>query len=108
MPPLQLDSKLDEQKLLLALLRTISGSWIAPSQFERLASELGVPDGSPVIYFLTGVKQILRELPIKVYTDEAARASVLDALQTALDNAIEREEAEAETMLQAQAGENQQ
>lgn len=106
MPPLQPDSKLDEQKLLLALLRTISGSWIAPSQFERLAAELGVPDGSPTIYFLTGIKLILRELPIKVYTDEVARLSVLDALQTALDTAIEREETEAETMLQTQAREN--
>lgn len=108
MPLSQPDSKLDDQKLLLSLLRTISGSWIAPSQFERLASELGVPDGSPTIYFLTGIKHILRELPIKVFTDEAARLSVLDALQTALDNAIEREEAEAESLLQTQAGENQQ
>ncbi len=107
MPLPQPEPKLDEQKLLLALLRTISGSWIAPSQFERLASELGVPDGSPTIYFLTGIKLILREMPIKVYTDEAARASVLDALQTALDAAIEREEAEAEAILQTQTGSNQ-
>ena len=106
MPLPQPESKLDEQKLLLALLRTISGSWIAPSQFERLATELGVPDGSPTIYFLTGIKLILRELPIKVYSDEAARLSVLDALQTALDTAIEREETEAETMLQTKAREN--
>ena len=104
----QPELQFDEQKLLLALLRTLSGSWIAPSQFERLATELGLPAGGPTIYFLTGIKLILRELPIQVYTDEAARASVLDALQTALDAAIEREEAEAETMLQAQSGGNQQ
>ena len=96
MHPNQPDSKLDEQKLLQALLRTISGSWIAPSQFERLSNELGIPDGSPTIFFLTGIKQILRELPTKVYTDDAARIAVLDALQSALDAAIEREETEAE------------
>lgn len=105
MPPKQSESKLDEQKLLQALLRTISGSWIAPSQFERLATELGIPEGSPTIFFLTGIKQIMRELPIKVYIDDSARLAVLDALQAALDAAIEREEAEAES---AQAGENRQ
>jgi type III secretion protein W len=83
----------DEQKLLLSLLKTVSGSWIAPSQFERLASELAIPDGAATIYFLTGIKHILRELPFKVYTDDAARLAVLDAVQTALDAAIEREEA---------------
>lgn len=106
MLPKQPEPKLDERKLLLALLRTISGSWIAPSQFERLASRLGIPGGSPTIYFLTGIKQILRELPIKVYTDDAARVAVLDALQSALDAAIEMEEAEAETAQSAQTGEN--
>lgn len=106
MLPKQPESKLDEQKLLQALLRTISGNWIAPSQFERLTAELGIPDGSPTIYFLTGIKQILRELPFKVYTDDAARLAVLDALQSALDAAIEREEAEAETAQSAQTGEN--
>lgn len=97
MPPKQPESQLDEQKLLQSLLRTISGSWISPSQFEKLATELGIPGGSPTIYFLTGIKQILRELPIKVYIDDAARVAVLDALQSALDAAIEKEEEEAES-----------
>lgn len=83
----------DEQKLLLSLIKTVSGSWISPSQFERLANELAIPDGAATIYFLTGIKHILRELPFKVFTDDAARLAVLDAVQLALDAAIEREEA---------------
>ena len=85
--------ELDERKLLLNLIKTVSGSWISASQFERLASELQVSDGAEMIYFLTGIQHILRELPFKVYTDDATRTAVLDAAQTALDTAIEKEEA---------------
>ncbi|MCE2870509.1 MAG: TyeA family type III secretion system gatekeeper subunit [Oxalobacteraceae bacterium] len=83
---------IDHRKLLLALVKTVSGAWISPNQFERLARELTIPDGPATIYFLTGIKQILRELPFKVFTDDAARTAILDAVQTAIDAAIEREE----------------
>jgi type III secretion protein W len=87
---------IDEQKLLLALLKTVAGSWVAPSQFERLGRDLGIPEGPAMIYFLTGLKQLLRELPFKVYADDAARSAIMDAVQKSLDTAIAREEAEEE------------
>ena len=85
--------ELDEKKLLLSLIKTISGSWISASQFERLASEMNISEGAETIYFLTGIQNILRELPFKVYLDDATRTAVIDAAQTALDTAIEKEEA---------------
>lgn len=88
--------EIDEQKLLLALLKTVAGSWVAPSQFERMGRDLGIPDGSAMIYFLTGLKQLLRELPFKVYPDDTARGAILDAVQKALDTVIARDEAEEE------------
>jgi type III secretion protein W len=87
---------IDEQKLLLALLKTVAGSWVAPSQFERLGRDLGIPEGPAMIYFLTGLKQLLRELPFKVYSDDAARSAIMDAVQKSLDTAIAREESEEE------------
>lgn len=88
--------EIDEQKLLLALLKTVSSSWVAPSQFERLGRDLGIPDGSAMIYFLTGIKQLLRELPFKVYSDETSRIAIMDAVQKALDTVIAREESAEE------------
>lgn len=85
--------ELDERKLLLSLIKTVSGSWISASQFERLASDLNISDGAETIYFLTGIQHILRELPFKVYADDATRTAAIDAAQTALDTAIEKEEA---------------
>jgi len=87
----------DEQKFLLALIKTVSGGWVSPSQFDRLASELSLDDGPPTIYFLHGTKHLLRELPFKVFTDDESRSAVLEAVQTALDHAIEREEAATST-----------
>jgi type III secretion system TyeA family effector delivery regulator len=49
-----------------------------------------------MIYFLTGLKQLLRELPFKVYTDESSRSAIMDAVQKALDIIIAREESEEE------------
>lgn len=83
---------IDEKKLILALLKTISGGWISAIQFERLAKDLQIPDGAPTIFFLTGVKGVLRELPFKVYADDDTRLALLDAIQTAIDAAIDREE----------------
>ncbi len=87
------ERRLDEQGLLLALLKTISGGWISPSHFERMAKDFHIPDGGPTIYFLTGLMQIVRELPFKVFADDASRSALLDALQSAIDAAISREEA---------------
>jgi type III secretion system TyeA family effector delivery regulator len=49
-----------------------------------------------MIYFLTGLKQLLRELPFKVYSDESSRSAIMDAVQKALDIIIAREESEEE------------
>ncbi len=88
--------EIDEQQLLLAILKTVAGSWVAPSQFERLGRDLGIPDGPAMIYFLTGLKTLLRELPFKVYADESSRSAIMDAVQKALDTLIAREESEEE------------
>lgn len=91
------ERRLDEPGLLLALLKTISGGWISPMHFERLAKDFNIPDGGPTIYFLTGLMLIIRELPFKVFEDDASRSALLDALQTAIDAAIAREEAVLES-----------
>jgi type III secretion system TyeA family effector delivery regulator len=83
---------IDEQVLLLALLKLLSDGWISPTHFDRLLNELRIPDGAPAIFFLTGIQQILRELPFKVYQDEHSREAIIDAAQAALDQAISREE----------------
>ena len=94
----------DEQKLLLALLKTISAGWISASQFERLVRDFNIPEGAPVIYFLTGIKQIIRELPFKVFEDDLARITILEAAQGAIDAAIAREETALDSEISEESG----
>ena len=49
------ERQLDEQGLLLALLKAISGGWISPAHFDRMARDFNIPDGGPTIFFLTGL-----------------------------------------------------
>jgi type III secretion system TyeA family effector delivery regulator len=85
--------ELNERQLLSSLLKVLSAGWISPSHFERLAVDLGIPDGGPRIYLLTGILQVVRELPFKVFEDDSSRLAIIEAIQSALDTAIDREEA---------------
>jgi type III secretion system TyeA family effector delivery regulator len=88
----QLPRDIDEQELLLAIIKILSDGWVSPVHFDRLLKKLAIPSGPPAIYFLTGVQQVIRELPLKVFQDEHSRAAIIDAAQAALDNAISKEE----------------
>ena len=44
------------------------------------------------IYFLRELHQIIRKLPLKIFNDEQDRQRLLDAVQDALDRAIDEEE----------------
>lgn len=86
------DKPLDAGKLLAGIVEIIGGTNALAMQFDRLARELGIPEGAPTIVFLSGIKKILRELPDKAFIDKNARLSMVDAVQDALDAAIEAEE----------------
>ena len=91
----QLPREIDEQELLLAIIKILSDGWVSPVHFDRLLKKLEIPNGAPAIYFLTGIQQVIRELPFKVFQDEHSRAAIIDAAQAALDNAISIEESDA-------------
>lgn len=78
---------------LMKELIAISGEkWVSASRFSGLADKLGVNDVGPGIAFQTAVKALVRDLPVKVFTDADTRQSILNAVQEALDQAIDREE----------------
>jgi type III secretion system TyeA family effector delivery regulator len=90
------DKHFNEQNLLLAIIRLISTGWVSASHFDRMARDFGIPAGPARIYFFTGLSQILREIPHRVFEDDAARTALLESLQNALDEAIAQEESDPE------------
>jgi type III secretion system TyeA family effector delivery regulator len=55
------------------------------------------PDPVAVVAFLSGVRGILRRLPVQTFLDNEARNIALQAAQDALDEAIAKEELAAES-----------
>jgi type III secretion protein W len=86
---------LDAEALVRELVSLTAERWVNGPRFDSLADALGVPDGPARIGLLTGLKTLLRELPPRVFADAEARQTVLDAVQSALDAAIAREEEDA-------------
>lgn len=78
---------------LMKELVTITGEkWVGASRFAALADRRGLKEPAPRIIFLTGVKELMRTLPVLVFEDPEIRQSILNAAQEALDAAIDLED----------------
>ncbi len=78
--------------LMRTLVALTGEKWVNPSRFQSLADTWSQGDAAARVAFLTGVRNLVREIPVKVFSDLEARQSLLNAAQEALDVAIEMEE----------------
>ncbi|HZY20502.1 MAG TPA: type III secretion system gatekeeper subunit SctW [Ramlibacter sp.] len=79
-------------ELMKNLVAVTGEKWVGASRFTAMADRAGLHDVGACIAFQTGVKNLLREMPPKVFPDADVRQSILGAAQDALDQAIDREE----------------
>lgn len=89
-------SSLDAGKLVISLIEILSSGNAMAIHFERLVQDQGIGEGAPAVTLLSGIKKILRDLPDKAFADSKHRLALVDAVQDALDTAIEAEEATLE------------
>ena len=82
--------------LLQSVLDFQQNKWIQPKEINALSAKLGIRDIVHEINFLREFKELVRSIPLKAYPDPEQRERMLDAIQLALDDAIDREEAEDE------------
>lgn len=61
-------------------------------QVQRIVEDVGLKAIEPRIYFLRGVKELVRLLPLKLFSDQDSRNMLITAMQRALDEIIEQEE----------------
>lgn len=84
----------DATDLMRTLLPLSTQSWVSASDLDRISERVGVKDSIEAeIYFLREMTAVTRALPPKIFTDDTARTNLIVASQTALDQAIAREEA---------------
>lgn len=81
-------------QLLRSVLKLKEERWLRADQINAVGQEMGLDDREidSVIYFLREFKDLVRRVPLKAYQNPGNREKLLDAVQEALDDAIEREE----------------
>lgn len=82
-------------ELMKELVNITGEKWVSASRFNAMADRFGATDVRTRIAFLAGLKGLVRDMPVKVFTDLDARHAILVAAQEALDAAIDAEEEEA-------------
>lgn len=85
-------ARIEPERLMRDLVGVTGESWTSEARFASMARQHGAesPDGR--VAFLSGAKVMLRDLPVPVFPNAEARQGHLDALQEALDIAIDEEE----------------
>lgn len=83
--------------LLRDLVSLTAERWMSGGRFTALAHQWAPTSVTAQIRFLTRIKGVLRGMPVQVFPDLDARQAALNALQEALDAAIEQEEQHEQT-----------
>jgi type III secretion protein W len=86
------DCPLDSQGLLKKVLDLRQEKFLSAANFERIATAAKPPDIGREVLFLQELMQSVRSLPSQLFDGHSGHSKVLDAVQDAVDNAIERED----------------
>lgn len=80
--------------ILLRLLDLAEQSWVSAADINKIAGEaqLRLPSLEAEIYYLRELADITRAMPLRVFKEMDQRERLIDAVQEALDDAIQREE----------------
>ena len=84
---------LDARTLLGRVLALRGENFLSAAHFDRIAAEAGPPDIEREVLFLQDLMQMVRSLPSQLFDGNSGHMKVLDAVQDAVDAAIEREDA---------------
>ena len=66
--------------------------WVGAARFTSIAERFGAKEPEAQIRFLTNLKSLLRDMPVQIFVDGDQRQNLFNAVQEALDAAIDREE----------------
>jgi len=87
------DSGLNAMELLGDIVALRDERFVGAMQIDRIAAKAKAPDIEHEVLFLQEMLHMTREFPVRLFDDAAGRMKVLDAVQEAVDHAIEREDA---------------
>lgn len=88
------DIGISAHRLMDLILALKSDNWPKPEQVNAIVTESGIKGIEAQICFTRELKELVADIPFKVYGDIRKRDQVLDTLQTVQDQLIAREEQE--------------
>lgn len=78
--------------LLKEILDWQHNSWLRPEEISTLSQKLGINELGIEINLLRDTKELVRMIPLKAYAEPEQRIRLIDTIQQAMDEAINREE----------------
>lgn len=79
-------------KLMQDIVKISTEKWVTGSRFSALGTQFGATRPVAQIHFLAGVKKVVAGMPVQLFNDVDQRQRTLEAIQGALDTAVDQEE----------------
>lgn len=86
------DAALTPMELLGDMVNLRNENFLGAMHIDRIAAKAKAPDIERQVLFLQELLNMTRNLPVRLFDGEQGRMKVLDAVQEAVDNAIQRED----------------
>jgi type III secretion protein W len=83
---------LSPQDMLDGILALKDEKWLTETHVLKLVEKVGTSDLEARIYFLRNMRELVRLMPLKLFSDEESRFNLVGKMQQALDTLIEQEE----------------
>lgn len=82
-------------ELMADIIALIEQHWVDSEDICTIADSMDLAVSELRIRFLHQLHNLIRQIPVDVFTDAEQRQNLLRAVQTALNNAIDHEEEQA-------------
>lgn len=86
-------SKVEPMEMMKALVAVTGEKWVGATRFTAMEQQHRLTEVPAQIAFHSTIKDVLRQIPLSIFTDTDTRQSILNASQEALDMAIDKEDA---------------
>lgn len=80
--------------LMSDIINLIEQRWVGSEEIWSLVDSMDLGSSERKISFLRELHNLVRHIPIDVFNDQEQRQNLIQAVQTALDEAIDKEEEE--------------
>jgi type III secretion protein W len=84
--------KLTPHNAIQMILSFKDEKWITENQILNFSQSAGIKDLEGQIYFLRGLKELVRLMPLKLFSDDENRHNLISKMQQVLDTLIGQEE----------------